>query len=116
MAAPAGDKSAMLKEYAPQEQMVKCAAAPGTTASAMTRAAFLLIALSLAPLELVAQEGVDKLPVLNWPVPREWLNVKAGCGGGGVSSTMAAAVGDGVVDDTAAIQACFDQVSNETGL
>ena len=43
--------------------------------------AFLLIALNMqAPLALVslvsAQDGVDKLPVLNWPVPREWLNVQ----------------------------------------
>ena len=83
--------------------------------------AFLLIALNLqAPLALVslvsAQDGVDKLPVLNWPVPREWLNVQAGCGRATSTSsgTAAAAVGDGVADDTAAIQACFDQVSNET--
>jgi hypothetical protein len=65
-----------------------------------------------------AQAGVDTLPVLNWPVPREWLNVKDGCGGGGrgaaTGAAAAAAVGDGVADDTAAIQACFDTVSNET--
>ena len=73
--------------------------------------AFLLIALNMqAPLALVslvsAQDGVDKLPVLNWPVPREWLNVQAGCGRATSTSsgTAAAAVGDGVADDTAAIQ------------
>ena len=54
--------------------------------------------------------AVDMLPILNWPVPREWLNVKAGCGSG----LVGAAVGDGIADDTAAIQSCFDLVNNET--
>ena len=73
-----------------------------------------------------AAAGVGTLPALNWPVPREWLNVKTGCppaaersgGDGGpataAAATRAAAAGDGVADDTAAIQACLDLVSNET--
>jgi hypothetical protein len=89
----------------------------------MPRTVLLLL---LLPSFVRAQDGVDKLPVLNWPVPREWLNVKDGCGGSASTTTIAsattqqqqqrplAAVGDGLADDTAAIQACFDQVSNET--
>eukprot|EP01051_Picozoa_sp_SAG22_P003460 SAG22_NODE_169_length_16721_cov_6.494104_2_plen_197_part_00 len=92
----------------------------------LCRGVLLLLALlvrgPLGPSSLAwAQAGVDTLPVLNWPVPREWLNVKDGCGGGGAAmpmgaagGTATAAVGDGVADDTAAIQACFDAVSNET--
>jgi hypothetical protein len=64
------------------------------------------------------QTGKDTLPVLNWPVPREWLNVRTGCPTATTAAAGAAgaagAIGDGAADDTAAIQACFDLVSNET--
>ena len=65
--------------------------------------------------------GVDTLPTLDWfggDIPADWLNVKTGCSatGGGTAAAAAgvAAAGDGVADDTRAIQACFDRVSNET--
>ena len=85
-------------------------------------AAVLLLAALVAPRVQAQPAGVDKLPVLNWPVPREWLNVQDGCASATTTAAASfanngavAAVGDGVADDTAAIQACFDQVSNETG-
>ena len=66
----------------------------------------------------VNNQGIDTLPALNWPVvPREWLNVKLGCPPSQAAPAAAAilrATGDGVADDTAAIQACFDLVNNET--
>jgi len=54
---------------------------------------------------------VDTLPTLHWPKPppSDWLNVATGCGDG-----IAAAVGDGIADDTGAIQACFDLINNES--
>jgi hypothetical protein len=44
--------------------------------------------------------AAPRLPTLNWPnpVPADWLDVTVGCGG------ELRAVGDGVVDDTDAIQ------------
>eukprot|EP01052_Picozoa_sp_SAG31_P043097 SAG31_NODE_7073_length_1796_cov_1.256924_1_plen_478_part_00 len=58
---------------------------------------------------------IDTLPILKWfggtkALPSDWLDVKKGCG------DTNPAVGDGAQDDTAAIQACFDLVSNETKL
>ena len=71
-----------------------------------------LLLLSALPACLVSgvPQEVDTLPVLNWAVPKEWLNVKKGCRG----HNELRAVGDGVADDTLAIQACLDLVSNET--
>jgi hypothetical protein len=49
-----------------------------------------------------------ELPELNWEQRSDWLNVKTGMEGIGP-----AAVGDGVADDTAALQAAFDKVSEK---
>ena len=74
----------------------------------------------LAPSPRPLRASVDTLPVLNWPVPRDWLNVKDGCSAATNATASAAAgaaagaAGDGMADDTASIQACFDLVSNET--
>jgi hypothetical protein len=100
---------------------------PPTTPSAATAAAAaahfilpsLLLQISVVATDVSASSrGVvlDTLPTLQWPVPREWLNVKTGCSSAvGASATAAVgAVGDGTADDTAAIQACFDMVSNES--
>jgi hypothetical protein len=60
-----------------------------------------------------AVRAVDKIPTLNWPeIPKDWANVKTGCTTIGKSGSVSAAVGDGVNDDTAAIQSCFDLISN----
>ena len=58
--------------------------------------------------------AVDKLPTLNWPVPKDWLNVRTGCtdSSSPTDAVPLVAVGDGVADDTAAIQTCFDVVSS----
>eukprot|EP00040_Diaphanoeca_grandis_P030531 m.180555 g.180555 ORF g.180555 m.180555 type:complete len:813 (+) comp32026_c0_seq1:65-2503(+) len=52
--------------------------------------------------------GVDTIPNLQWPKPHpsDWIDVTKGCGSG------APAKGDGKTDATAAIQACFDVISN----
>jgi hypothetical protein len=47
----------------------------------------------------------SELPELKWEQRSDWLNVKTGMEGIGP-----AAVGDGVADDTAALQAAFDRV------
>lgn len=97
------------------------AAPPGTTTMhGPLAAAITLIAMRALPRSLstlAPEAGV--LPALDWfggDIPQDWLDVKAGCSSASSpyyhSST--AAVGDGVADDTAAIQACFDMVSNET--
>jgi hypothetical protein len=54
-----------------------------------------------------AATGADypELPELNWEQRSDWINVKTGMEGIGP-----AAVGDGVTDDTAALQAAFDRV------
>jgi hypothetical protein len=54
-----------------------------------------------------AATGADypELPELNWEQRSDWINVKTGMEGIGP-----AAVGDGVTDDTAALQAAFDKV------
>jgi hypothetical protein len=62
---------------------------------------------------------VDVLPTLAWPSPpKDWLNVQTSGACGGVSHMsgggLAAARGDGLADDTAAIQRCFDLVNNKT--
>eukprot|EP01048_Picozoa_sp_COSAG05_P014945 COSAG05_NODE_1745_length_4157_cov_2.148842_2_plen_1109_part_00 len=73
-----------------------------------TRTPILLLAALAAPRARQAQPGVDRLPVLNWPVPREWLNVQDGCAAAVAvanhGSAVAAAVGNGVADDTVAIR------------
>ena len=59
-----------------------------------------------------ADDTVDELPTLAWPspVPKDWLNVQTS----GACGSLLTARGDGQSDDTAAIQRCFDKVSNET--
>lgn len=50
---------------------------------------------------------VPSLPTLNWPTPpADWLDVTTGCGG------RTGAIGDGVVDDTTAIQVCESDISS----
>jgi uncharacterized repeat protein (TIGR02543 family) len=58
----------------------------------------------------VAGQTYPELPVLNWEQRSDWLNVKAlpSTVNGGVS-----AKGDGVNDDTQAIQAAFDEVRRD---
>ena len=82
-----------------------------------------VLLLALLPTTAQAQAGVDTLPALNWPVPREWLNVQTGCPTAvadppptatAATTTVLRAVGDGATDDTVAIQACFDLVNNDT--
>jgi hypothetical protein len=52
-----------------------------------------------------AGANIPELPELNWEQRSDWLNVKTGMEGIGP-----AAVGDGVADDTAALQAAFDHI------
>lgn len=68
----------------------------------------ILPALALAFLSLwlalpAARAAVPSLPVLNWQQRSDWINVK--------TNVTPAAVGDGVHDDTAAIQAGLNQLS-----
>ncbi len=58
----------------------------------------------------VAGANIPELPELNWEQRSDWLNVKTGMEGIGP-----AAVGDGVADDTAALQAAFDEVRRPDG-
>jgi hypothetical protein len=51
-----------------------------------------------------ASAGTATIPVLNWQQRSDWVNVK--------TSITPAAVGDGVKDDTAAIQAALNRIDN----
>ncbi len=51
--------------------------------------------------------SIPELPELNWVQRSDWLNVK--------TDVTPRAVGDGVADDTAALQAAFDQVRQPDG-
>ena len=55
--------------------------------------------------DAMAGPNIPGLPELNWEQRSDWLNVKTGMTGIGPT-----AVGDGVADDTAALQAAFDAV------
>jgi len=65
-------------------------------------------------LALVAQSAAGAadpvLPELTWEQRSDWINVKTGMAGIGPT-----AVGDGVTDDTAALQAAFDAVREQGG-
>ena len=63
-----------------------------------------LMTLFLAAGTLAA--AAPQIPELNWEPRSDWVNVK---------SVTPAAVGDGVADDTAAIQAAFDKVGERPG-
>ncbi len=58
--------------------------------------------------------AADILPTLNWPVPKDWLNVRTGCADANspTDAVRLRAVGNGVTDDTLAIQTCFDAISS----
>ncbi|HEY3330692.1 MAG TPA: glycosyl hydrolase family 28-related protein [Capsulimonadaceae bacterium] len=62
--------------------------------------------LIVAPYPALAAAPIN-IPVLDWQPRSDWVNVKTGA--------TPAAVGDGVADDTAAIQAAFDRISDKTG-
>ncbi|TVS21064.1 MAG: hypothetical protein EA424_00785, partial [Planctomycetaceae bacterium] len=73
------------------------------------RIALGLLALAvIAPQSLLmaANPNIPELPELNWEQRSDWLNVKTG-----MADIGPAAVGDGVADDTAALQAAFDRVA-----
>ena len=53
-----------------------------------------------------ASPAVAVQPTLNWMPRSDWRNVKTGCNG------TAGAAGDGQQDDTAAIQACLNNMTN----
>ncbi len=57
----------------------------------------------LMTVPLVAQQ----LPALNWEPRSDWINIKA--------DISPKAVGDGIADDTRAIQAALNEVSEQTG-
>jgi hypothetical protein len=63
----------------------------------------ILVVLLLMAVSLVAQQ----LPALNWEPRSDWINIR--------TDVTPKAVGDGVADDTAAIQAALAQVSEQTG-
>ena len=101
---------------------------PGGAAGVMLAvAAALLVTAVEAPAP--AQLGtVPSIPTLEWfggDLPSDWLNVKHGCsspphplvaaqGAAAATRRTPRAVGDGLADDTQAIQACLTAVSNET--
>ncbi len=68
-----------------------------------TLPALVLIFLSLWLAPLAARAAAPPLPVLNWQQRSDWINVK--------TDVKPAAVGDGVHDDTAAIQAGLNRLS-----
>jgi len=68
--------------------------------------AFGLTAFGLPPLAPV-QAALPQLPTLNWQNRSDWVNVK--------TSVTPGAVGDGVQDDTAAIQAALNKLSDTDG-
>lgn len=98
---------------------------PAMRSSALVRGFVLTVALAILILTDAAQTNaddgtVDSLPTLAWPlpIPKDWLNVQTSgsCDGDLTADVNVPARGDGQSDDTAAIQRCFDKVSNETQL
>lgn len=67
---------------------------------------FLMLACMIVTLAI--GQGATMIPALNWTERSDWMNVK--------TDVTPAAVGDGVADDTAALQAAMNRVTDGTVL
>lgn len=67
--------------------------------------AIVLVVLQLAAAHHASASATPLLPVLNWQQRSDWVNVK--------KDVRPAAFGDGVQDDTAAIQAALNRLDND---
>jgi len=67
--------------------------------------ALTLLVLQLASAHLTAASTAPLLPVLNWQQRSDWVNVK--------TDVRPAAFGDGLHDDTAAIQAALNRLDDD---